>query len=359
MKHRIGTLGGCVALALVACINLGACDWPVSQSVASVRPSAGALSHGTERLAVLMENRSWASACAEKDNVHIAMSDADVRSFHIEVAHPVYAMTTAAVPGRFEPDWTACEWTGDPEHTSRQEPGRFVLYEDAEMELVAHRETVWWRPATVSVRVGDRAASGMHVLQLWLKGPLQKEQVLVVYPQDGYFRARPFAGPRLTDTPFGSSFLVGPISYAHDRPLVELTELEFLPSTRTFRLSFKSGGAATMRIEHVDQDHERLAVEFTQPIAGRPFAMLLSMYVTEFNNDVARLAVREPSANAWREENVLKFQDAKATDIWMGRLIPSRHNTLSPDFVFKDFSATSQPRRVSSVAARTTAAASP
>jgi hypothetical protein len=67
--------------------------------------------------------------------------------------------------------------------------------------------------------------------------------------------------------------------------------------------------------------------------------------VTEFNNDVARIAVREKGAKAWREDTIMKFNKATATDIWAGRLSPSQHNTASPDMVFNSFSDTSDPKR--------------
>jgi hypothetical protein len=62
------------------------------------------------------------------------------------------------------------------------------------------------------------------------------------------------------------------------------------------------------------------------------------MYVTEFNNDVARIAVRETAAKGWREDGIMTFKGADATEIWAGRTTPSRHNTSSPDMIFKDFS---------------------
>jgi hypothetical protein len=61
------------------------------------------------------------------------------------------------------------------------------------------------------------------------------------------------------------------------------------------------------------------------------------MYVTEFNADVARVAVRDAGARGWREDTILGFKDAKATDVWTGRLVPSRHNTSAPDLVFNRF----------------------
>jgi hypothetical protein len=78
-------------------------------------------------------------------------------------------------------------------------------------------------------------------------------------------------------------------------------------------------------------------VTLDQPVAGRPFAALRSMYVTEFNADVTRIALREPDAKGWREEPIMTFGSAKATDVWAGRLVPSRHNTSAPDMIFNRF----------------------
>ena len=86
-----------------------------------------------------------------------------------------------------------------------------------------------------------------------------------------------------------------------------------------------------------DQNRHVLDVTFDRAIDGRPFAALRSMYVTEFNNDVARIAVREKGAKGWREEPIMAFKRAAATDVWAGRVSPSRHNTSSPDMVFSGF----------------------
>ena len=88
-----------------------------------------------------------------------------------------------------------------------------------------------------------------------------------------------------------------------------------------------------------------LEVAFDKPIDGRPFAALRSMYVTDFNNDVARIAVREKGAKGWREEPIMAFKSASATDVWTGRVAPSRHNTSSPDVVFNSFSDGPLPKR--------------
>ncbi len=123
---------------------------------------------------------------------------------------------------------------------------------------------------------------------------------------------------------------------------MRINEVAFEPSTRTFTLSFEKGGTATVTMRP-DANRHSLDVVLEKPLTGWPFAMLRSMYVTETNNDVARIAVRERDAEGWREQNIMAFDKAIATDIWAGPLSPSQHNTSAPDMVFNGFSeATSQ-----------------
>ncbi len=55
--------------------------------------------------------------------------------------------------------------------------------------------TPYWRPSNTTVRIGDRVEKGIHLLQVWMIRPMGGEEVLVLYPQDGYWRARPKAPP--------------------------------------------------------------------------------------------------------------------------------------------------------------------
>jgi hypothetical protein len=36
----------------------------------------------------------------------------------------------------------------------------------------------------------------------------------------------------------------------------------------------------------------------------------------------------------------MSFGRARATDVWAGRLVPSRHNTSAPDMIFNRFQMT-------------------
>jgi hypothetical protein len=92
-----------------------------------------------------------------------------------------------------------------------------------------------------------------------------------------------------------------------------------------------------VRVGALDRDRLALDVNLDGPVTERPFAALRSMYVTEFNADVARIAAREPGSMSWREEPIMTYRGGKATDLWTGRLVPSRHNTSAPDIVFNRF----------------------
>ena len=293
-------------------------------------------------VAVEMVNDSEPVLCAEKDNVALSFASDTVRAFRIEAAHPVYL--APGMRDNWEADWTACDMSGDPVFTAVAPPGRETLYEQPDMWLVGWRYGSFWRPAEAKVRIGDKVHEGLHLLQLWQLRSDGSEEILVFYPQDGYWRARPLAPRPMRNTAYGSSFLIGPVEQA-GRPVVNISEVAFDPAARRFDLQFKRGGSAALTLVGADENRIALDVMFDQPITGVPFSMLRSMYVTEFNNDAARIAVREAGAKAWREGPVMELGGLKATDIWVGRLAPSQHNKSSPDFMFNSFSDTAEARR--------------
>src|SRR5215216_2365562 len=221
--------------------------------------------HAADDVAVDVVNASEPTLCAEKDNVYLKLASADVRRFTVEAVHPAYMGTI--VVDRYAPDFRNCDMSGDPAHKS--EPRRVTIYETNEWQLVGHTFPSYWRPNNVPVRVGERVESGLHLLQLWTRFQERAEEVLVLYPADGYWRARPLPPAHLRWSAYGSSFLVGPIEMA-GRPLVDISDIAFDPATRTFRLNFKRGGAATLRLETLDQERIVLDVNVEAPISDRP-----------------------------------------------------------------------------------------
>lgn len=309
---------------------------------ASVHPSP-ALAASLGGLAVDVANTSEPVLCAEKDNVTLSFASPETRSFRIEAAHPAYIGTLAR--DSFEADWTACDMSKDTAHASEVKvPTRRTLYEEPAMWVVGWTMPTFWRPSTATVRIGDRVEKGLHLVQVWMIRPMGGEEVLVFYPQDGYWRIRPLAPEGRAATAFGSSFLLGPVE-TEGRPIVKLKEIAFDPAAKRFTLAFEQGGSATMTMAEVSHDRHVLDVTFDKPVVGRPFAALRSMYITDFNNDVARVAVRDDGAKGWREQPVMTFNGGRVTDLWAGRTSVSRHNSSSPDMVLSRFSATPpQPR---------------
>jgi hypothetical protein len=291
--------------------------------------------HAAEPIAVEVVNASEPTLCAEKDNVYVQLRSAEVRRFTIIAEHPAYAGTIVA--DRSAPDFRNCDMSSDP--VFKAEPRRVTLYETLELQLVGYTFPSFWRPNTVPVRVGNRIETGLHLIQLFTKYRQRTEEVLVLYPADGYWRARPLPPPHLGYSAYGSSFLVGPVEMT-GRPFVDIKEIAFDPASLTFHLAFARGGGASLHVSGVDEERITIEVRLDAAIEGsRPFAALRSMFVTETNADAARTSWRVPGSQAYEVAPVMDFRRATALEFWAGRRLPSRHNTSAPDMIFRDFSA--------------------
>lgn len=297
-----------------------------------------------DEIAVAVTNRSEPVLCAEKDNIQVDFSSPDVRSFRMQAVHPAYIGTIRI--DRYLPDFTACDMSADPvAATSVKKTVRRTIYETPDFQLVAFTYPTFWRPAKTPVRIVDkeagvdRAFEEIHLLQVWTWDRERAEEVLVVYPPDGYWRARPLPFGDMRWTAYGSSFLVGPVEM-QGRPIVDIREIVFDAATRSFTMHFARGGSARMTIGALDQEHMALDVTLEGAIPrDLPFASLRSMYVTDVNNDAARVAWRPKGGQRWGEAHILDFKDAQAVEFWAGRTFASKHNTSAPDMVFGRFRA--------------------
>jgi hypothetical protein len=288
-----------------------------------------------DALAIDVVNASEPTLCAEKDNVYLKLQSGEARRFTVEAAHPAYMGTI--VKDRWAPDFTHCDMSNDP--AFKFEKRRLTIYETEEWQLVGLTFPSFWRPNQVPVRVGNRTETGFHLLQLWTRYQERAEEVLVLYPADGYWRARPLPPENLRWSAYGSSFLVGPVE-TDGRPFVDIKDVAFDPATQTFTLNFVRGGSATLRLDKLDQERIVLDVGLSAPVAAeRPFAALRSMFVSEGNADVAQVGWRGKDSAAWTQMPVMYFKSAAAAELWAGRTVPSRHNTSAPDMIFRDFSA--------------------
>lgn len=297
-----------------------------------------------DEIAVAVTNRSEPVLCAEKDNIQIDFASPGVKTFRVQAAHPAYIGTIGV--DRYLPDFTACDMSKDPVvATSVKKTVRRTIYETPDFQLVAYTYPTFWRAANTPVRVIDpdnkidATFREIHLLQVWTLHRERAEEVLVVYPPDGYWRARPLPFADMRWTAYGSSFLIGPVEI-QERPIVDLKLITYDAQTKTFTLDFARGGSAKMKIEALDQEHMALDVSLAGAIPrDLPFASLRSMYITDINNDAARVAFKPRNGQRWGEAHVMDFKSADATEFWLGRTTASKHNTSAPDMIFGAFKA--------------------
>src|SRR3954468_16899979 len=225
--------------------------------------------HSADDVAVDVQNASTPTLCAETDNVYVKLTSPEVRRFTVEAVHPNYIGTVVV-------DRSAFDLHNCPELAAAaiitEKPKRITIFETPDLQLVGLTIPNFWRKNLVPVRVGDRVETGVQLLQLWVRAQDRAEEVLVLYPQDGYWRARPLPPANLKWSAYGTSFLVGPIEF-NQRPLVDIREVVFDPVTRSFRLQFVPGGSATLRLETLDTERQVLDVTLDS-VGDLPFAAL-------------------------------------------------------------------------------------
>ena len=294
---------------------------------------AGLVAHcAAAAVAVDFVNASRPTRCAEEDNIYVKLMAPGVTSFRVSAEHPPYI--AAVKKDSTAPDFTHCDMSQDPRFSFA--PRTVILHEDADIRLVGHSFASFWRPDVVDFSVGERNEPGLHLVQLIKRGPRGDIEILVVYPADGYWRAKPLPPTTLPDTAYGSSFLFGPIEES-TRPFVAIRSIAFEPATMTFRLTFRNETRGLLKVTAVTGTSLSLALALDPEVpAGRPFAALRSMFVTPAQADV--------SVAAWAAGKVvpiLDFSRMNARSVRFGRVAQSQHNLSAPDLVFDEFAPAS------------------
>ncbi len=306
---------------------------PSLTTPATAQPGPPPSATPEEELQIRIVNNSVPELCAEKDNIELDLLSQRVRRMQIQAVHPSYINMIGT--DRWAPDWSSCDLTHDPKFAAQAR--RLTFWETPEFWLTGYTFPSFWRPNDVPVRVGDRVENGFHLIQVWMSYRERAEEIMVIYPPDGYWRARPLPFEDMRWTAYGSSFLVGPVE-VQERPIVAFDEIIFDPQSRAFTLKFQRGGQATLRLDKIDQERIVLDVCYSDAMPDNlPFASLRSMYAMQTMSDAARVAWRTKRGNNWEEAPVIGFQGASATELWVGRHLPSRHNLSAPDMVFSRF----------------------
>jgi hypothetical protein len=288
---------------------------------------AGALGGTT----VEMVNASRPTRCAEEDNVYVKFFGADINRFRLTVRHPRYIGAIAS--DVTAPDFTRCDMSQDPSFPFT--PRTVTLYDDGTYVLVGHTFPTNWRPDIVPFHVAGRDESGLHLVQLFRRVGATPIEFLVLYPADGYWRAKPLPPPNLAEGAYGSSFLFGPIE-EQGRPFVALSDIAFDPATLTFALRFAAGGSGALRVAEVTPTELALDIRF-DPSGERPFAALRSMFVTPAQADVGEAEWKAADATPVTRP-IMDFDAAAISEVRFGRRAKSHHNLSAPDYVFGPFS---------------------
>ncbi|WP_152982193.1 hypothetical protein [Prosthecomicrobium hirschii] len=299
----------------------------------------GPVAAQAETVTVDVANKSYATKCAEEDNIYYTLGGAKVDGFTVIARSPVYLDTV--MRDSTAPDFTDCSFGPgpDPAPVKPYIPPTAILYEDDQYMVKGVVYPDFWRPTVVPVKVGKLTQNFLHLVQVWKKTVAGPYEVLVMYPQDGYWRLRPLPPFRMHEVAYGSSFLVGPVEES-TRPFVAYKAIEFDPKTLTFTLDFAKGGKGTVRLADLDIGHAAVAVKLDPPSDGTlPFTALRSMYVRPGNADTAEAQWRAAPGAPVQVQSVIEFKSGKAAEIVFGRSTPSTHNTSAPDVGFTGFTA--------------------
>lgn len=296
-----------------------------------------ATASAAEEVAIDFINASVPTRCAEEDNVYVKLQETGIHTFRITAEHPPYI--AAVTLDSTAPDFTDCDMSGDPRFAFT--PRTVILHEDAQIRLVGHTFSTFWRGEQVDFQVGDHNEPGLHLVQLLRRGPVRDIEILVVYPSDGYWRPKPLPPPQLPDSAYGSSFLIGPIEES-GRPFVAIRRIAFTPASMTFRLTFANGSRAVLAVSEATPERTELEVSLDPPVAiGQPFAALRSMYVKPAQADVSHASWEAGGTGRGAGSSpIMDFRTVRAPAARFGRVEPSQHNLSAPDIRFRAFMTT-------------------
>ena len=268
-------------------------------------------------LAVEVTNASEPVLCAEKDNVTINFASPEVRRFRIEATHPAYI-------GGLRQDASRAGLDRLRGHLGRNLGGSAAAQGHVLRGCrdVAHRLHLRQFLAPERRHVPGRRPGRDGACTSCSSGCGATSA-----PRRSWSSTRPTAigasarcrrASRLER--LGSSFLIGPVEM-EGRPMVSIKDIAFDPKTMTFTLTFAQGGArdrqdrATRRREDCARRRARSARRRASPSRRCARCMSPSSTPTWRASPPASTAPR-----SWREEPIMGFKGARATDVWMGRL---------------------------------------
>lgn len=284
-------------------------------------------------------NATRTTLCAEEDNVYVKLAGADLSGMRIEARQPPYISQLKIDDSKA--DFTDCHFKQSENPVYHFEPKQVVLWENERFLMLGNTYETFWRKDQVPVMVQGKVTEQIHLIQLHLKDAAEpsagRYEFLVLYPVDGYWRAKPIPSLPMTSSTYGTSFLVGPVQEAL-RPVVELSRVEFVPEQLSFRMDYEDGSHGVMHLVEISRD--KLALEYTHDRgypASQPMAAIRSMFVTPEKADVAEVSLRAAPGAQLITEPLPALQNGPVSEVRFGRSVLSRHNPSAPDMWFGAF----------------------
>ena len=322
---------------MLSCVSARPARIPSASTTAPETSAAGT---------ALVTNASRKTQCAEEDNVYVKLSGEGLTGMTIEARQPSYIAQLTVDDSKA--DFSDCHFKPNENPVYRFEPKKVVLWETEQWVMLGTTYESFWRPDQVDVVVNGQTTHQLHLIQLYRKDSSEPKEgryeFLVLYPPDGYWRAKPIPSLPLTSSTYGSSFLVGPVKEA-TRPVVELAKLEFAPSRMSFLLDYEDGSHGVMHIADINRERLVLEYQHDRPLAStsQPLAAIRSMFVTPERSDVAEVSWRATATTPPSKQPIEAFTEARASAVEFGRSVVSRHNPSAPDLWFGGFVLRPQP----------------
>jgi hypothetical protein len=288
-------------------------------------------------------NNSYCDTCAEHDNVNYAIYGQKT-NFTITVTHPLYEVTDY-ISGE---DWRNCP-PSDPGQdyvftafpTNFHYDGSFdngkKIYDNGTDYLIVNRGATFWRPQGMTVTVngvnyGDDS-SNIHFIEIGrrISGYDEWPKFFVIYC-DSNVRTIPFPPLNHLSIKFGTSVIVGPAPEAF-RPFADIATVNYVTSTRTLYLTYRTGGTATIKIDSVTRDSTVLKVSVNYPTEN-PFCTIRSMWVVDGNSDCDHIWWKDING-ATNSCSIMNLPDAVGKEWFFYRQTKSIHNQSAPDVRIK------------------------
>lgn len=268
------------------------------------------------------QNSSYATQCAEQDNINVPIFGSGVAHFNVIATHPTYDIGADSCA----PDFSGCSLALHPLYRIPNDACD-KLFDDGINVIQGCTVPNWWRPYQMQVQVGSQNGSYNYLaMSRKIDDANEWPQFFVLY-QDSYMRLIPHPPVGHSSVCFGSSVIIGPASAVFSkRPYADIQGIQVDTSAMALDISYKTGGSSHVTLS-VDRTQATAQIDVNYTANNKaPFAIFRSMYVANGNADADHVKTVKgdlPIQSAW--------QSLIGQSWFFHRTTRSTHNTSAPD----------------------------